>query len=106
MTQIPAYVPEADLPGFWSEDDALATQHFLNTSTGQKLRLRLTNYVLRSAVTATQATSNVERHCGTAHGIALAVKAFENHLPTALAQERKSGSEEDAALSFADEFAA
>jgi hypothetical protein len=105
VTTIAPYVPEADLPEFWNEEDGLALQHFLNSATGIKYRLRLTNFVLRSAVRATQDVDNPDRACGIACGIALGIKMVDNHLPIALAEE-STGDEDEAAVSFAEKFAA
>ena len=106
IARTPLYVPEADLDGAWTEEDGLALDAFFRSAHGQKLKMRLTNYVLRSAVQATVAKDNLPYNCGIARGVALAVAVIENHFSQVPATRDKTSETEQAAPSFADEFAA
>jgi len=61
----------------WNEDDAKRTLEFFeNTPTGQKLKARMINYVLRSATFALK-QENVIKHAGIAEGIQLGIHFLE-----------------------------
>lgn len=87
---IPTYTEAADLPGFWTEEDGLVLTHFFNSSTGQKLKRRLTNFVLQSAVEATAQPANHKYYCGKARGRAETVTAIEQHFAIVPAQVDES----------------
>lgn len=73
------YDPIADLPDYWTEEDAAHLLEFQLSSTGRKLRSRLMNYMMSCAL---EATSRADlHHNGIAHGIRLAIYAIDRHLP-------------------------
>lgn len=91
----------ADADDFWNEDDAKHITEFFGSQTGLKLRARLTNYVLRSAMTATRNYTPFD--AGVARGIALSVREIENHFaPSPLRSEDIS---ENQPASVADDLA-
>lgn len=74
-----SYDSFADLEDGWTPEDAALLESFFYGPTGQKLRARMTNYVIRCAINATQQTSNQIYHNGIARGIALSVSQVETH---------------------------
>lgn len=92
----------ADTDDFWTEDDAKRVTEFFGSQTGLKLRARLTNYVLQSAMTATREHSPFQT--GVARGVAMAVRAIEEHFaPSPLRSEDISENQQPS--SVADDLA-
>jgi hypothetical protein len=79
QVQLPNYDSIADTPDGWTSDDDLALYQFFNSDTGRKLKARMTNYVIRCALNATQQTKNSKYHNGIARGVALSVSKVEDH---------------------------
>lgn len=104
------FVPEAEADGAWTPGDAAALQNFFAGPTGQKLKHRLTNYVLKSALAANRQATEHAYHAGRASGVADGIVALEAHLPQpislAAAQSGNSEEADQAAAAFFDEYAA
>ena len=69
----------ADTEDGWQDGDSEYLAAVFASPMGHRLRVRLTNYVVRCAVEATRQTSNQSYHCGLARGAALTVTAIEEH---------------------------
>src|SRR5262249_25211231 len=88
----------------WTDEDQVRTFQFFNSDTGLKLKARLTNYVLRTAIQATgHQGNNAQFHNGVASGTEMAVMALQTHLapPTRkseTSEEEPSEAEADLAL--------
>jgi hypothetical protein len=101
------YVRQAD--DDWTDTDARALLSFFSSESGQKLKLRLENYVFQSAIAATAKEFNLAYHCGKARGITEAVRHIDQHTLISQAPAQRSINEEGeqkAAPPFLDELAA
>jgi len=78
-----AYQGLADDPEFWSADDSAALATFFKGVTGQKLRARLNNLVVRSAIKACSEPVKGDYHRGIARGILITVQSIEKDFPVA-----------------------
>jgi hypothetical protein len=67
----------------WTDDDARRLTEFFASTTGKRLKARLTNYVIRSAIEATRQPSNHAYHNGVARGVALCVNAMQQNMTLA-----------------------
>lgn len=67
-----------DAPDGWTPEDGRALLTFLSSQTGQRLSVKLRNFVVTSAVNATRQPGNTEYHCGVAFGVNLSVTALQN----------------------------
>ncbi len=77
------YVEAADHEDYWTEADSQNTQQFWNSPTGQKLRDKWGNLVIKSAVNATLPATDPVHRCGHASGVAATLAWFASHLPKA-----------------------
>jgi len=72
------YSLESDTEFGWNNDDAAKWRTFLlRDPTGQKMKAKLTNYVMRVAVAATKKPGDRDYHCGYARGCAMTVANLE-----------------------------
>lgn len=65
----------------WTKEDQERTSAYFYSSTGTKLRARLSNYAIRETITATREPKNIKHNNGIARGIWLCVRAVEDHIP-------------------------
>lgn len=72
-------VAEANEQDFWTEADAKFLTNFLQSYTGKKLQLRLTNYAFKSALSAVRQKGSEAYECGEAAGIQLGIAALQEH---------------------------
>jgi hypothetical protein len=75
------YEDYADHEDFWREEDSRTVQHFWNSPTGQKLRTKCNNLVVRSAVNATRDATNPVYRNGYAAGVAATFTWLDQYLP-------------------------
>lgn len=68
--QTEQYSDKAELPDFWTPEDARSLASFFNGHTGNKLKIRLNNYAMKTAVWATEQKNDQAHSCGIAVGIA------------------------------------
>jgi hypothetical protein len=92
--RVPDYILDADQPDFWTDADARTLEGYFKSDSGKKLKAILTNYVLRSAVEATQKRIT----CGHARGIASTVSILERHVPGQESQLAETLSEAEQAF--------
>jgi hypothetical protein len=94
----------ADTDESWTKEDADLMRALFAGPAGMKLKVRLTNYVVRCAVKATRQTDNHAYHNGIAKGVGMAVNAIEEHMTTDFASpvRNKGKLGEDRELSAID----
>ncbi|SRR6266576_253378 len=90
----------AESPDAWTQEDALGTNQFFNSDTGKKLKIHLTNFVVKSAVTAIhEPPDQLQKAAGIALGVKMTVEAMENLLsvipPTEKAEKSDDKQEEE-----------
>jgi hypothetical protein len=96
------YFAEADSEEFWTTEDAKALRHFMTSYVGQKLKVRLTNYMTKMANAAVQNAACSPYHNGQASGVAACVAAIDAHLPLEAEQpEAATDSEFESAMASA-----
>lgn len=83
----------SDTEGGWTAEDAELMRALFGGPTGGKLKIRLTNYVLRCAVEATRQTQNHAYHNGIARGVEMAVNVIEEHMNFASPMRNKDTSD-------------
>lgn len=71
----------SDQENFWTPDDARSLLSFLNSYTGKKLKIRLTNFTTKMAIAAVQNPNCSPYMNGQASGVAACVAAIEAHTP-------------------------
>lgn len=76
------YTPQADEEAFWTQHDAEWLNSVLKTYEGQKLMMRLDNFVINRAKDALKELNrpNYDCHCAEANGVRLGVQAIYDHL--------------------------
>ena len=77
---MPRYTEEADAEDFWSKLDREAYTKFMESPTGQKLRIRQRNLIFKSAVNATNASDDISHRNGFANGITATFSWLDGHL--------------------------
>jgi hypothetical protein len=91
------FFPEADLPDFWTPEDARSLASFFNGYTGNKLKIRLNNYAMKTAVWATEQKSNQAHSCGIAVGIADVLSTLDAYATISPVGAKSDESEEQRA---------
>ena len=100
---IPSYNDKADAVGFWTPVDAEAYTNFMESPSGQKLRLMQRNFMVQRAVSAVHAETNSKYQCGKAAGTTATFRWLDSHLTSpSSANDEIDGSEPGVPDSFAD----
>ena len=106
-TKYSPYIEEADAEDFWTPADARWLSTMFGSYSGQKLKLRLRNYAISSAMNAVRDQSNTVYASGVAAGIAMGINAIDTHLSHEAADSLTTEtSSEDAALDGLEQLAA
>jgi len=72
------YSADADAEFGWMPEDATNWRHFISkTPTGAKMRAKLTNLVMRVAISATKKHDDRDFWCGFARGCAITIANLE-----------------------------
>ena len=77
---MPVYREEADHEDAWTLSDRKEYTAFMESPTGQKLRIRQRNLIYKSAVSAMHSPADLPYKCGRAAGITATFSWLDGHL--------------------------
>ena len=96
--QLASYDKGADDRSYWRIVDHAETVRFFNSSTGQKLRVLLNNFVFKTCYKSCAALGDHSYHAGIARGTSLAVFHLQEMITTPPKTEAQPDEEQNAAL--------
>lgn len=82
----------------WEDEDGKRLLEFFGSTTGRRLKARLTNYVCRAAVEATRHENNTKYHNGLVRGISSTITVIEEHFASPVRNTDNSETEQQSSV--------